>query len=351
MARSKRKSQSARPTRNGFILVLALGAAVSVFSVAWYRPALRPVDPTASKTQLVKIDKGSSGWATICLLKREGIIRSELAAWLYAIGFGQLRRFKAGYYDLSPALSTCEILKTIADGKVAQRRVVVTPGLRLTQIADRVAASGLTSREDFLAAAIATNYVSEIDMPLPEGRTLEGYLFPATYTFAFGTPAREIVRRMVQAFYDSFYKPYAQEIVHRGSSLHELVTMASLVEGEAARDSERPIIAGVLYNRLRKGMRLQCDATVQYALGRHKPRLFFRDLKVESPYNTYLHDGLPPGPIGSPGLASLLAALRPAKHDYLFYVAKGGGYHQFTRTYAEHQQAIARIRSEKRRPL
>jgi len=119
---------------------------------------------------------------------------------------------------------------------------------------------------------------------------------------------------------------------------------AEQTEREAAVDDERPVIAGVLYNRLRTGMRLQCDATVQYALGKHKSRLLYSDLKVKSPYNTYLHAGLPPGPICSPSTASMIAALRPAKHDYLFYVARGGGRHQFTRTYEEHLKAIEAIR-------
>ena len=127
-------------------------------------------------------------------------------------------------------------------------------------------------------------------------------------------------------------------------TIYEVMTLASLVEREAAVDDERPVIAGVLYNRLRTGMRLQCDATVQYALGKHKSRLLYSDLKVKSPYNTYLHAGLPPGPICSPSTASMIAALRPAKHDYLFYVARGGGRHQFTRTYEEHLKAIEAIR-------
>lgn len=345
MGRSNRTPPRTRLIPNLLLVALLLLAAGAVLVVAWYKPALRPVDPTASSTSLVKIDKGLSGVDVIRLLHGKRLIRSPLAAQIHALKSGRLQKLKAGYYDLSPALATPEILQTIAEGKVAQRRVVVAPGLRLTQIADRVAASGLLTRDDFLAAASKTDpYVSESTMPLPRGLTVEGYLCPATYAFAVGTPAHEIVLRMVQALARDFYDPNAEEIRRSGRSFHDLVTLASLVEREAALDDERPVIAGVLYNRLRIGMRLQCDATVQYALGKHKSRLLYSDLKVESPYNTYLHAGLPPGPICSPGTASLTAALRPAKHDYLFYVAKGGGRHRFTRTYEEHLKAIEAIR-------
>jgi len=327
------------------LVALLLLAAGAVLAVAWYRPALRPVDPTASRTRLVKIDKGLSGVDVIRLLHEKGLIRSPLAAQVHALKSGRLQKLKAGYYDLSPAFTTPEVLQTIAEGKVAQRRVVVVPGLRLTQIADRVAASGLVTRDDFLTAASkADPYVGETPMPLPVGLTVEGYLLPATYTFAVGTSAHEIVLRMVEALARDFYDPNAREVQRSGRSLHDLVALASLVEREAAVDDERPVIAGVLYNRLRTGMRLQCDATVQYALGKHKSRLLYSDLKVKSPYNTYLHAGLPPGPICSPSTASMIAALRPAKHDYLFYVARGGGRHQFTRTYEEHLKAIEAIR-------
>jgi len=180
----------------------------------------------------------------------------------------------------------------------------------------------------------------------PAGESLEGYLLPETYEFAYGTAAEDLVRRMVEELDRQFVKPNADAIAASKLSLHEIVTLASLVEREAKVAADRAKIAGVLTNRLSRGMKLQCDATVQYALGEHKPRLTFADLKVDSPYNTYLHAGLPPGPIACPGIASLRAALQPERTDALFYVARPDGSHVFTRTYEEHLAAIAQIRGE-----
>jgi len=348
MARSNRKRRPAKLIPSLVLVALVAAAVLAAVALCWYRPALRPVDSTRTATQLVHIERGMSSSDIVHLLANKGLVRDARAALICATLSGAKGKLKAGYYDLSPALSTPEILETIASGKVAQRRVVVVPGLRLSQIAQRVAAAGLAGPDDFMAHTRASEYLSAVGVPLPPKGTVEGYLFPATYTFAVGTSAPEIIRRMIEAFGSHFYKPHRAEIAASGHTLREIVIVASLVEREAARDEERPLIAGVLYNRLARGMKLQCDATVQYALKKHKPRLLYKDLRVPSPYNTYLHAGLPPGPICSPGLASLMAALRPAKHDYLFYVARGGGYHQFTRTYQEHLRAIERIRGGQR---
>lgn len=348
MAPSTLKRRLTSLIRKLVVLVAATGAAAAIAAVAWYRPALQPVDPTAQKTMLVHVRPGASARQIVDQLAAAGLIRSPAAATIYAFASGTARGLKAGYYDLSPALSVPELLAAIASGDVATRQVVVVPGLKLDQIASRVKRAGLLHADEFLdATRRAADYGDAVDLPLPEEGTVEGYLFPATYTFPIDLPASEIVRRMLQAFSTQFYRPHRDEIERSQLSLHEIVTLASMVEREAARDDERPIIAGVLVNRLRLGWRLQCDATVLYALGHHKPRLTYRDLTVDSPYNTYLHTGLPPGPICSPGLPSLLAALRPAQHDYLFYVARGDGRHVFTRTYAEHLAAISRIRGKR----
>jgi UPF0755 protein len=269
------------------------------------------------------------------------LVRSETAALVYGYLGDKRCRLRAGYYDLSPAMSVPEIFTAVAEGRVATRKVAVVPGLRLEQVAERIERAGLVSASDFLKAARASVFLSETGLPIPPTATLEGYLWPATYTIPVGTRAHDIALVMLEAFRERFAKPRAAEIAASGMTLHEVVTLASLVERE---DDERPLIAGVLLNRLRRGWRLQCDATVQYALGRHKSRLSYEDLKVASPYNTYLHTGLPPGPICMPSEASLLAALRPARHEYFFYVACGGGRHVFTRTYEEHLAAIAAIR-------
>jgi UPF0755 protein len=172
---------------------------------------------------------------------------------------------------------------------------------------------------------------------------MEGYLFPDTYHIGSRTTEEEIIKMMLKRFNDELVKlDYVEKITLPGLSLHNAVTLASLVEREAREDSERPVIAGVIMNRLNRGMKLQIDATVLYALGGHKEKVYYKDLEVDSPYNTYLYYGLPPGPIAFPGEASLKAAIEPAITDYLYYVAKPDGSHAFARTLAEHNNNKAK---------
>ncbi|MCX7600152.1 MAG: endolytic transglycosylase MltG [Armatimonadetes bacterium] len=348
MARKNTGSRRTRKPRALGLAGLILTAGVAVAWAGWYLPALRPVDPTATAPMLVQLRSGASARDFCRLLASKNLVRNEKAALIYAYLGGQRQRLKAGYYDLSASMSVPEIFTTVVEGRIATRKVVVVPGLRLEQVAERVERSGLAPATEFLRAARASAFLSETGLDIPATASLEGYLWPATYTIPVGTPAHGIALVMLEAFRDKFAERRAAEIAASGMTLHKIVTLASLVEREAKVDDERPVIAGVLLNRLRIGWKLQCDATVQYALGRHKSRLTYQDLKVASPYNTYLHAGLPPGPICMPGEASLLATLRPAKHNFLFYVARGNGRHVFTRTYAEHLAAIAAIRGGRR---
>jgi UPF0755 protein len=183
---------------------------------------------------------------------------------------------------------------------------------------------------------------ARLDVPTP---TLEGYLYPATYTFQEGTTARAAVAEMVSRFERAWRPEWTQGLQALALSRHAAVTLASIVEREAVKPEERPVIAAVYYNRLKKGMRLEADPTVQYALGRHTDRVLYRDLDVESPYNTYRRAGLPPGPIGSPGGPSLAAAASPARVPYLFFVAHPDGHHEFRTTFAEHLVAVREARA------
>jgi len=221
---------------------------------------------------------------------------------------------------------------------------IIPEGLAVRRVAERLVAEGII-RDVGSFIKLAQQPNGRVNLPFPEPPTgLEGYLFPSGYDLQPNTPPERVAQVMVDEFARQFSQPYADEIAHRGRSLHEIVTIASMIEREAEVEKDRPLIAGVIENRLRKGMRLQIDATVLYAMGRHKNRILYRDLRTPSPYNTYLHAGLPPGPIASPGLPSLLAALRPAKHDYLFYVASPDGSHIFSRTEAEHNEMVEQMR-------
>lgn len=324
--------------------ILALIVLVGlVAGIGWYRTALSPVGGEGEV--VFEVPPGAGVNRIASLLSEEGLIRDEWAFRLLVLFEGMADGLQAGHYALSPAMSAKEIALKIQSGDVATFTVTVPEGLTIPQVAERVAATGLFDPEAFVAAAIPTTVAEEVAIPLPEG-DLEGYLFPETYQFSYDADAPAVVTRMVRELQDRFYTPNREEIEERGLTLHELVTMASLIEREARVEQDRAMIAGVIQNRLDRGMRLQIDATVLYALGEHKDRVLYSDLEVESPYNTYRHAGLPPGPICSPGLASLEAALRPAETDALYYVARPDGSHIFSRTWDEHQQAIRQIRGE-----
>jgi len=323
-------------------------AAIAITGTAlgwnWYRGALRPV-AGPGETTIVHIPSGSGAAQIAEDLQSAGLIR-DARAFRIMLGFTGLGdRLQAGHYELAPTMSAREVAEKIASGKVATRRVTIPEGLTLLQIADRVAEAGLSEREAFVAAAVPETVAGEALMLLPDDG-LEGYLFPETYEFTYDEGPGAIVARMVRELEERFVRPNRDAIKARGLSLHEIITLASLVEREARVDGERALIAGVLQHRLDIGMKLQCDATVQYALGEHRPRLLYEDLRIDSPYNTYRHEGLPPGPIAAPGLASLMAALGPAETDALFYVARPDGTHAFSRTYEEHLQAIQQIRGQ-----
>ena len=279
-------------------------------------------------------------------LQHEGLLRSGFAFQVGIRRWGLAGKLKAGYYRLAPTMSAREIAEVIASGETATEKVTFPEGFTVKQIAERLDETGLCAEKDFLAAAVPAN-VSEI--PLPTGnslsaQSLEGYLFPATYVFEYGTEPPALVRAMTQTFRSRVTEGMADDLARSHHMLHEVVTVASMIEREARVEKDRPLIASVIYNRLQKGMRLQIDATVLYALGEHKERITRQDLQVDSPFNTYRRKGLPPHAICNPGAASIRAALRPAKTDYLFYVARPDGSHVFTKTYEEHLKAIRAIR-------
>ncbi len=296
---------------------------------------------------LVQVPPGADASQVAEVLHRHGLLRSRLAFRLWARGWGLQGRIQAGEYKFSPSEGVGEILRRLAAGDVVRHRVTFPEGFSAREVAQRLDRLGLVDAEAFLQE------VGQRDrhwIPEMEGNTtgsVEGYLFPDTYYFPRGLPAERAVAAMVARFREAT-GPLWSLPRPLGLSPHEVVTVASLVEREARYDFERARIAGVLYNRLRRGMPLQVDATVLYALGRHKERVLYRDLEVDSPYNTYRTAGLPPGPIANPGLASLRAALQPESHDYLYYVARPDGTHVFTRTLAEHERAKRSLRRQER---
>jgi UPF0755 protein len=317
------------------LLALAAGGAYWLVAV-----------PIGSRTaQVISIPRRASTRAVARELKRKHLIRSEDAFLAAAYWTREWRHLQTGGFRLTGRMSALEILRALSQGTHrAWRWLTVPEGYTLRQMADRVGEEKLARREDFLKEAAHPNGFRP-GFPLP-AQGLEGYLFPDTYRVEADASPHAIVAQMLGRFRSAVWEGmFHQQPRAGGRSLQEVVTLASLVEAEAKHDSERPVIAGVIANRLRQGKRLEIDATVQYALGPdRKSRLLNKDLLIESEYNTYLHAGLPPGPICSPGAASLRAALQPAAVPYLYYVAKSDGSHVFSTTFEQHKAAIARIR-------
>jgi len=300
---------------------------------------LLPVAPPGRAGEVVvTIPLQASAGQTGEILKQNKLVRSSLVFSLYARYKGVDGQIKAGEYKLSNGLSTPELLFELVDGRLAVQSFTIPEGFTTAQIADLLVSKGLISRDRFFWSIVNEDYPYPFIQGLPKSeRRLEGYLFPDTYQVVRGSSESSIIDMMLKRFEkqidDLDYIKLAREA---GLTLHQAVTVASLVEREAKIDEEKPLIAGVIYNRLNRSMLLQVDATVQYALGTHKPKIYYKDLEVDSPYNTYRTCGLPPGPIAAPGKSSLLAAVKPAATGYLYYVARPDGSHAFASTLEEH---------------
>ena len=343
LARTPRRVQ-----RSASLLVLLLFAALLIAAGVLYTVKLLGAvsgNPRAP-TVLVTIPPGKSARQIGEILAKKHLIRSPLS-FVFASRLDHLSgEMHAGRYALSPAMPPRQIAALMALGETASNTITVPEGFTVRQIARRLASAGLVSEPQFLLLAETRGKSFTVVGWKPPNATLEGYLFPDTYTVPKGATSREIIQQMLENFHKRVVTPYGKVAETAPGGLPETVTLASLVEREAEIDSDRPLIAAVYRNRLAIGMRLQCDATVQYALPQHKTRLFYADLRVDSPYNTYKYAGLPPTPIACPGLPSIKAALHPASVEYLYYVAgPDGKHHVFSRTLAEQNAAIARVRA------
>lgn len=318
-----------------FTLFLIAVVGIGIFSF-WLRWAERPADPEARERRRITVSSGSSAASVGRELERVGLIRSARVFSFLSHGLP----IRPGVYDVSAAETPGRILRHLVHGDFATVRVVIPEGFTVAQIAHRLLRLGAINDENaFLALVTTQGSTLHASVSLPEN--LEGYLFPDTYRLPVGASDREIAQEMVGTFDRRVTRPKAAEIRASGRSLADIVNVASMVEREAETDGDRAPIAGVIYNRIARHMHLEIDATVQYAQGFHKTRLLYRDLTIDSPYNTYRVAGLPPTAICNPGLPSIEAAIRPARSDYLFYVAKPGGAHVFARTFAEHEHNVA----------
>ncbi|MEO8563531.1 MAG: endolytic transglycosylase MltG [bacterium] len=276
-------------------------------------------------------------------LGKARVVQNATAFRLYAMARGRDRSIRAGTYVFTRGKPWSEVLDDLRGGKGLEPSITIPEGWSLLQIVPQLARALEAPVDSVQAAVRDTALLHALDVPTA---TLEGYLFPDTYVFPQGTTPRAAVRIMVERFQRVWQPEWDQRLQALAMTRNDVMALASIVEKEARLPEERPVIAAVYLNRIKSGMLLQADPTVQYALGKHVARVFYKDLEVESPYNTYRHPGLPPGPIASPGRPSIVAALNPASVPYTFFVAHPDGHHEFTKDFAAHSVAVRGARRE-----
>jgi len=331
-----------------FLTVFAIATSCLTGLATWLHWT-KPAAETGSGRVFV-VPQGSSFAEVAEKLRAQGLIRSADGLFVLAWYRKQTARIQAGEYKLYPWQTPAEILDALVQGKTLQYMVTIPEGFNMFQLAGLLEKAGLAERNAFLQAATDRELLDKLGI---KALSAEGYLFPDTYRLTKDTTAGQMVR----VFVDRFWEVWHAEQFHikareMGVGVHQAVILASIVEEEAMRPGERALIAGVFWNRLKKGMRLQADPTVRYGIlvetRTNRKRLRWKDLRKETPYNTYKKKGLPAGPISNPGRESIRAVLEPSEEGYLYFVSKNNGTHHFSRTLAEHNRAVDRYQRYRR---
>ena len=300
---------------------------------------------TVGKNIEIQIPKGTTFRQAAEILVQEKLIRDKKIFMILGRLTGADRKIRAGFYSVWTSMSPFEIFKIIRTGKIIEFPITVHEGDSLLEVADAFAANNIISREDFLALAQNRAFLNEHDISAP---SIEGFIFPDTYLVPKGVKAEEALGLMIDRMRDKFDETLRAQGEKNGMTESEVLTLASIIEKEAVVDSERPLISAVYHNRLAKNMLLQADPTCIYGVKSSKEKILKSDLRRNTLYNTYLHKGLPPGPIASPGLKSIIAAINPAKVSYLYFVSNNDGTHVFSDTLEQHAEAVRAYREKKK---
>ena len=319
------------------ILVILASLALAVYQGLWWMTA--PVsDPSVQPPpRIVLIPEGATLRQVSVFLEQAGVIRNRGGFLTLGKMAAAERRMMAGEYELHAGMRPSEILSRILNGQVVLHAVTIPEGYTFVQIADLLRQKGLSDPDEFLRLARDKQFIQTLNLDVA---TLEGYLFPNTYRLARNAKAKEVITTMVAGLWEAFTPELRERVRQVNMSLHEVLTLASVIEKETSVDAERELISAVFHNRLRRKIPLQSDPTVIYGLNSFDGNLRKRDLDVRSPYNTYRVQGLPPGPIANPGLHSIRATLYPAPASYLYFVSRNDGTHQFSSTLVEHNRAV-----------
>jgi UPF0755 protein len=327
-----------------FLIVLLVGfGAISSVCLELLKYAATPASQHDSRA-IFSVYSGENFNRISRRLLDQGLIRQPLKFSWYARLKGHDKKIKAGEYLLSPSLTPKQILFVMISGKVALYKVTIPEGFNLYQIAALLSQNEIMREEMFTQKASDVSFVKETGI---DAQTFEGYLFPETYHFPKGVSPEKIITTMVRRFHEVFVPEWQQRAKELKMTVHEVVTLASIIEKETGAGFERPIISSVFHNRLKKGIRLESDPTVIYGIKNFNGNLTRRDLEKKTPYNTYRIRGLPPGPIANPGTASLKAALYPQKTDYLYFVSKKDSTHQFSTNLKDHNRAVRKYQLRK----
>lgn len=332
----KRLGITRNPRRKRALLLLLV---LFLTGAAFYRYATTPVnDITIART--VDIPNGSGFFRITEILDDAGLVHNRPFFWLLALGKKAARHIRAGEYELTGAMSPSAILDKLVRGEIKVYPVTLPEDITVNEVARRLSAFNLGNEKEFMALATDQSFLASLDI---EADSIEGYLYPDTYRFDRSMTNKQIIRVLVGQFWRVVTPEMRKRAQEIGLTLPQWVTLASIIGKESGNSAEKPLISAVFHNRLEMGMKLQSDPTAIYNLqqeGGHVKTVLLRHLKSDTPHNTYRISGLPPGPIANPGIDSLRAALYPAKVDYLYFVAKNDGSHQFSNNLASHNQAV-----------
>lgn len=333
------------PLRRRRLLVFALVAAAGILFAAWLLDAIRQPAAGADEIVLVNIPRGTSFTQVVNLLDEKGFLRSRLYFRALAALWNAPQQIKAGEYDLTRGMSSPEILQKLLRGEAKTYNLVVPEGFTVRMIAARLASNGFVEEKEFLLLAGDPAFLSAMKIP---AASAEGFFFPDTYLIDRTMDARTIIKAMSDQFHLKVTGEMMEKARAKGLGLKKWVTLASIIEKETGRKEEMPLVSAVFHNRLRMRMPLQSDPTVIYGIENFDGNLTRKHLERQNPYNTYLNPGLPPGPICNPGMDALEAALNPASVNYLYFVSRNDGSHQFSATLAEHGRAVRKFQIKRK---
>ncbi len=311
--------------------------------MAFFRYSVKPVGgPDMTKT--VDIPSGAGFFKITEILSDAKLVHNRPFFWVLAIGKGAARHIRAGEYEFSGALSPAEIINKLIRGEKKYYNVMLPEDISAREIAQRLLSFKLINEEEFMKFLTDQDFISSLGI---KAESLEGYLYPDTYRLDRSMTTREIIRILVNKFWQGITPAIRKRTEETGMTIHQLITFASIIGKESGVRAEKPLISAVFHNRLKLGMKLQSDPTAIYGLPDDVKIVLSRHLKLDNPYNTYRIKALPPGPIANPGRDSIMAALYPAKVNYLYFVAKNDGTHYFSANLASHTQAIRKYRNNK----